>query len=420
MVLVQEAEDQDICSVTGAALTCGDTDNADGQPDTLQELALTHQEQRAARPTTPRSTASGADARGIVAAFLYRTDRLSLAAAGRRRPGAGLVARRGLPGRRRWPANADVSNPKTLNAVLPADVDRSTGVDGTQRLHPGPAGRRSSTCGRARRVRQPYQLWAISNHYSSGPDGRVGQRARAGRVRRGDRHRDRGRRTRTPGSSYGGDLNVFPRPDDPVAGRTPATSSARSTSAGLHNLWDDLVADAPASAYSYVFDGQAQTLDHLFVNDGAARRPDRDAVGARQRGLGRRAAGDGSRAPATTTRRWPASESRAGLSVADASVVEGDRGTTPLTFPVTLTRPLNRPMTVCAATVPARPCRCSTSTRTSAAGPSPPAPPRRPSPCGSAATACARRDEKLDPANRRPAPASGHDPTATGTIVNDD
>ena len=27
-------------------------------------------------------------------------------------------------------SNADVSNPKTLNAELPADVDRSTGVDG--------------------------------------------------------------------------------------------------------------------------------------------------------------------------------------------------------------------------------------------------------------------------------------------------
>lgn len=40
--------------------------------------------------------------------------------------------------------------------------------------------------------------------------------------------------------------------------------------------------------------------------------------------------------------------SQAGLSVGDASVTEGS----PLIFPVTLTRPLSRPLTVCAATVP--------------------------------------------------------------------
>ncbi len=41
VILVQEAEDQDICTVSGGALVCGATDNADGKPDTLQELALT-------------------------------------------------------------------------------------------------------------------------------------------------------------------------------------------------------------------------------------------------------------------------------------------------------------------------------------------------------------------------------------------
>ena len=41
LILVQEAEDQDICTVSGAALSCGDTNNADGAPDSIQELALT-------------------------------------------------------------------------------------------------------------------------------------------------------------------------------------------------------------------------------------------------------------------------------------------------------------------------------------------------------------------------------------------
>ncbi len=40
ILLIQEAEDQDICTVTAGALTCGAMDNADGKPDTLQELAL--------------------------------------------------------------------------------------------------------------------------------------------------------------------------------------------------------------------------------------------------------------------------------------------------------------------------------------------------------------------------------------------
>ncbi len=38
--MVQEVENQDICTVTGGTLTCGTTDNADGKPDDLQELAL--------------------------------------------------------------------------------------------------------------------------------------------------------------------------------------------------------------------------------------------------------------------------------------------------------------------------------------------------------------------------------------------
>ena len=40
ILLVQEAEDQDICAVVAGALSCGTADNADGKPDTLEELAL--------------------------------------------------------------------------------------------------------------------------------------------------------------------------------------------------------------------------------------------------------------------------------------------------------------------------------------------------------------------------------------------
>ncbi|HEX2355096.1 MAG TPA: lamin tail domain-containing protein, partial [Micromonosporaceae bacterium] len=78
LILIQEAEDQDICSVAGAALACGIDDDADGAPDTLQELALTIR--AAGGPAYAAAyDRDGADDRGITAAFLYRTDRLTLA-----------------------------------------------------------------------------------------------------------------------------------------------------------------------------------------------------------------------------------------------------------------------------------------------------------------------------------------------------
>ena len=74
--------------------------------------------------------------------------------------------------------NADVANPKALNAVLPDDIDRSTGTDGSNVYT------RAPQVGRFRVKARPgsnptgdsFEVWAISNHFSSGPDGRVGQR----------------------------------------------------------------------------------------------------------------------------------------------------------------------------------------------------------------------------------------------------
>ena len=54
-----------------------------------------------------------------------------------------------------------------------------------------------------------------------------------------------------------GDLNVYPRPD--------SDQLHALYDAGLHDLYDTVLAQNPASAYSYVFEGQAQDLDHQFV-----------------------------------------------------------------------------------------------------------------------------------------------------------
>src|ERR687895_773074 len=63
---------------------------------------------------------------------------------------------------------------------------------------------------------------------------------------------------------------VFPRPGDPFAPGHPLFPSDQLgplyDEADLENLWDELADEVPASAYTYVFQGQAQTLDHQFVS----------------------------------------------------------------------------------------------------------------------------------------------------------
>ena len=66
IILVQEAEDQDICTVSGGAFVCGAANNADGKPDTLQELALRIKAQsgsRTTRPTTATAPTTAASSR---------------------------------------------------------------------------------------------------------------------------------------------------------------------------------------------------------------------------------------------------------------------------------------------------------------------------------------------------------------------
>jgi predicted extracellular nuclease len=271
LLMIQEAEDQDICTVTSGELTCGTTDNADGKPDTLQELALAIS--AAGGPTYDAAfDRDGADDRGIVAAFLFRTDTVELLPADANDPVLGsspLIDYRGAP----LGYNADVQNPKALNADLPSDVDLSTGSDG------GDVFTRAPQVGHFRVWRDGIgssvftDLYAISNHFSSGPDGRVGQRTEQAAYNAA---------IVTALESSGaerilsaGDFNVFPRPDDPFAPGQPFGDDDLGPSdqlgpmyeVGLHNLWDRLVAEVPQSAYSYSFEGQMQTLDMQWATD---------------------------------------------------------------------------------------------------------------------------------------------------------
>jgi predicted extracellular nuclease len=264
ILMVQEVENQDICTITNGAVACGTTNNADGQPDDLQDLAL-----KIASLGGPVYAAAfdrdSSDLRGIVPAFMYRTDRVQLL------PPAGDPLLGGTPtiNYAGAPAsfNSDISNPKTLNAVSLADT---TGCETTM-VFP-----RAPDIGLFRVWRDGIgasvftDVYVINNHFKSGPDSCVAPRTEQARYNaaivaflQGEKPDAR--------IVVGGDLNVYPRPDDPFApigqgGSSDQLGALYDASLGLQNLWEVLLAQAPEAAYSYVYQGQAQTLDQIFVN----------------------------------------------------------------------------------------------------------------------------------------------------------
>ena len=250
VIVVQEAEDQDICSVANGAMDCS---AGDGQPDVLEELAL-HIQAVGGPAYSTAFDRNGADARGIICAFMYRSDRVSLIPADASDPVLGSspqVQYRGAA----LPYDSDVSNPKALNAVLPADVDTSTGVDGTNvftravqvaHFHIAP----TTLPGRGT------DIWVQANHFTSNPDANVGQRkeqaAYNAAVVRAIQSGDPAAKV-----MVAGDLNVYPLSE---SDQLQALADAQ-----LHDLYDTVLARDPASAYSYSFTGLAQDLDHQFV-----------------------------------------------------------------------------------------------------------------------------------------------------------
>jgi hypothetical protein len=259
ILMVQEVENQDICTVTGNALTCGTTDNADGKPDVLQELAL-----KIAANGGPAYDAAfdrdSSDLRGIAPSFLYRTDRVELLpAAGDPILGSSpTIVYAGAP----VSYTSNISNPKTLNAVLPSGVTAcetswvfprapdvalfriySTGID----------------------VGSHRDVYVINNHFKSGPDTCVGHRTEQAKY---NAALVAYIQAANPNARIvvGGDLNVYPRPDDIAYGASDQLGSLYDSSLGLKNLWEVLADQAPKAAYSYVYLGMAQTLDQMFIN----------------------------------------------------------------------------------------------------------------------------------------------------------
>ncbi len=255
--MLQEVENQDICTVADGALACGTSDNADGKPDVLQELAL-----KIAGLGGPAYDAAfdrdSSDLRGIAPSFMYRTDRVQLL------PPAGdpiLGTTPAIDGYTAVPYDSDVSNPKTLNAAY-----SGSGACETSWVFP-----RAPDIGLFRiystaiGVGSYRDVYVIDNHFKSGPDTCVAHRTEQARY---NAALVAYIQAANPNARIvvGGDLNVYPRPDDIAYGASDQLGSLYGPSLGLTNLWDVLLGQAPEAAYSYVYLGMAQTLDQMFIN----------------------------------------------------------------------------------------------------------------------------------------------------------
>ena len=248
VLMVQEVENQDICNATSGVLTCNTADGslADGKPDVLQELAL-----KVAFLGGPAYDAAwdshSSDLRGIAPAFLYRTDRVQLVdPAGN--PLLGTTPAIDYPGAS-VTYDGDVVNPKTLNAVLPASFAAADACETAWVFPRAPDVGLFRIYSTSIGVGSYRDVYAINNHFKSGPDSCVKHRTEQAKY---NAALVAFLQTTDPYALIvvGGDLNVYPRPDDPFAPIGQPTSSDQlgalyAASLGLTNMWDVLLGQAP-------------------------------------------------------------------------------------------------------------------------------------------------------------------------------
>lgn len=242
VIAFEELEDQDVC-VDGGQLfgTCGnEVDNADGQPDVLQDVAvaiagLTNNEVIYAAILDRDST----DDRGIIQGFFYRTDRVEMPEATPDDPVLG--SRPDDPVGERYEYNQEVSNPKSLNDHFGpgTPVYERAPVVGLFRIH-------RETIGSDDYV----DVYVSANHFKSVPDSYNEQRQRQALY---NLSFVEALQVENPDVYFivTGDLNAFQESSD-LAVLEPV----------LDSLWDKI---APQSRYTYIFEGQTQTLDYIYA-----------------------------------------------------------------------------------------------------------------------------------------------------------
>ncbi|WP_051704478.1 hypothetical protein [Glycomyces sp. NRRL B-16210] len=292
ILMTQEGEAQDVCSVNPKwtkrsdlgedRLVCdlvntGEAnEHSDGAPDSLQELALLIAEYGG--PTYKAlGDLDSADTRGIMTGFLYQPKLAEPSKVKHWDPVFGSSPEVDYP-TEPDAINADVENPKALNAALPDAVVEQCTNSGVFACNGFDVFSRPSQVAKFHlkdaRGKKTEEIYLINNHFSSGPDSRVLHRTEQANylaaISAAILDHDR-----KANILAGGDLNVFPRPDDPFAeGQTIAGDwtgpsdqlAGLYEDSGLSNLYDLSLEAHPEAAYSYTFMGQAQTIDQLWAS----------------------------------------------------------------------------------------------------------------------------------------------------------
>ena len=258
LIMVQELEDQDIYALKAGRMVLAKKNDADGGNDGLQHVALAIHK-RGGPAYGIANDRDGADARGIVTAFMYRKDRVQLMPVSRMHAVFGNNPRLDKK-TKLMDLVKDVQNPKAFNATYGEKDDkvfsRAMQVAGFQVWKNG--------IGKGR----PVPLYLLNNHFSSRPDVNV-ERRRLQAQLNADVAKALQRLDRNARIIIGGDLNVYPRPDDPLP-EEKSDQLAAIYDTGLLNTYNALLRDKPENAYTYVYKGQAQTLDHFFVSKALA------------------------------------------------------------------------------------------------------------------------------------------------------
>lgn len=257
VVMMQEIEDQDMDFVSLGGIKHV---NGDGQPDILQDLQESILRSSGVSYISG-SIREGADYRGITCGFLVRSDRW----AWHYGPEISSLFEKMDSS---LPYSARVSGVNLSNTSGPSIVAINGHYQNQKSGDKLPIYSRALQIGvlepKLKKPNQVPRLYVLNNHFSSIPNQRIERRtyqanllaAVARFIEKSDP---------SAGIIMGGDLNVFPEPDD----GTPEKPSKQLR--GLYELnWQTankvILKNQPELAYTYIYQGQAQTLDHLFLS----------------------------------------------------------------------------------------------------------------------------------------------------------
>ncbi|MBI5930995.1 MAG: endonuclease/exonuclease/phosphatase family protein [Chloroflexi bacterium] len=240
---LQEIEDQDVCVGGLIYGTCSnEVDNANGLPDALEDLSIEIAHlTNSAIIYMPAIDRDSADTRGITQAFLYRTDRVAMPIA----PEDPILGPRpDDPNADKFPMNQEISNPKSLSKMFAIGTPQYDRAPLVGLFHIFPAGMTAPD--------SPYiEVYIADNHFISNPDAsnvlREGQASYNIELAQSVL-------AANPDAYYivAGDLNNY-----------PYSSEVSLFEPVFNNLWDEIPA---VSRYTYVYQGQTQTLDQILVS----------------------------------------------------------------------------------------------------------------------------------------------------------